>query len=56
MKSGKVIDISPPRRGTAQIEAFVKRLTNSNGELAAALVRMRDFYLAGSKHWLRIRC
>jgi hypothetical protein len=46
--SGKVIEISPPREASARIEAFVTRLMESNEALAAALLRLRDFYLAGA--------
>jgi hypothetical protein len=47
-KSGKVIEISPLQDASAPIEAFVRRLMESNAVLAAALVRLRDFYLAGA--------
>jgi hypothetical protein len=48
--SGKVIEISQPQDASARIEAFVMRLMESNEGLAAALVRLRDFYLAGAPH------
>jgi hypothetical protein len=47
-KSGKVIEISQPQDSSARIEAFVSRLMESNEVLATALVRLRDFYLAGA--------
>jgi hypothetical protein len=47
-KSGKVIEISQLRDASARIEAFVRRLRESNEALAAALLRLRDFYLAGA--------
>jgi hypothetical protein len=34
-KPGNVVESSPPRRRTAEIEAFVERSTNSNCALAA---------------------
>jgi hypothetical protein len=46
--SGKVIPISPPQDAYARIETFMSRLIDSNHGLAAALVRLRDFYLAGA--------
>jgi hypothetical protein len=46
--SRKVIEISQPRDTCARIEAFVNRLMDSNEVLAAALARLRDFYLAGA--------
>jgi hypothetical protein len=46
--SSKVIEISQPRDASARIEAFMMRLMESNEVLAAALVRLRDFYLAGA--------
>lgn len=47
-KPGKVIEFSQPRDAVARIEAFVGRLMESSDLLAAALVRLRDFYLAGA--------
>jgi hypothetical protein len=47
-KSGKVIEISQLRDASARIEGFVRRLMESNEALAAALLRLRDFYLAGA--------
>jgi hypothetical protein len=51
-KSGKVVAFSQPRlqpqHAVVRIEAFVGRLIESNDLLAAALVRLRDFYLAGA--------
>lgn len=47
-KPGKVIAISQPQDAVARIEAFVGRLLESSDLLAAALVRLRDFYLAGA--------
>jgi hypothetical protein len=47
-KRGKVIELPRPPDAVARIEAFVGRLVESNDGLAAALVRLRDFYLAGS--------
>jgi hypothetical protein len=47
-KSSKVIEISQLRDASARIEAFVRRLMESNEALAAALLRLRDFYLAGA--------
>jgi len=46
--SGKVIEISQPQDANARIEGFTRRLIESNEMLAAALVRLRDFYLAGA--------
>jgi hypothetical protein len=46
--SGKVIAISQPQDAHARIESFMSRLIESNHVLAAALVRLRDFYLAGA--------
>jgi hypothetical protein len=46
--SGKVIPISQPQDAYARIEGFMSRLIESNQVLAAALVRLRDFYLAGA--------
>jgi hypothetical protein len=46
--SGKVIEISQPQDASARIEGFMRRLIESNQVLAAALVRLRDFYLAGA--------
>jgi hypothetical protein len=46
--SGKVIAISQPQEAHARIEGFMSRLFESNHVLAAALVRLRDFYLAGA--------
>ena len=50
-KSGKVIEFSQPQEpqhAVVRIEAFVGRLIESSDLLAAALVRLRDFYLAGA--------
>jgi len=48
-KSGKVIEFSQPQQqAVVRIEAFVGRLIDSNDLLAATLVRLRDFYLAGA--------
>jgi hypothetical protein len=47
-KSGKVIEISQPQDACARIETFVMRLMESNEVLAIALVRLREFYLAGA--------
>jgi hypothetical protein len=47
-KPGKVIEFSQPHEAVAQIEAFVGRLVESGDLLASALVRLRDFYLAGA--------
>ena len=47
-KPGKVIEISQPQDAAARIEVFVSRLVEGNEVLAAALVRLRDFYLAGA--------
>jgi hypothetical protein len=44
----KVIEISQPRDASSRIEAFMMRLMESNEVLAAALVQLRDFYLAGA--------
>jgi hypothetical protein len=44
----KVIPISQPQDAYARIEGFMSRLVDSNHVLAAALVRLRDFYLAGA--------
>jgi hypothetical protein len=46
--SGKVSAISQPQAARARIEGFTNRLIESNQVLAAALVRLRDFYLAGA--------
>jgi hypothetical protein len=46
--SGKVIAISQPQDAYARIEGFMRPLIESNQVLAAALVRLRDFYLAGA--------
>jgi hypothetical protein len=46
--SGKVIAISQPQDAHARIEGFMSRLIESNQVLAADLVRLRDFYLAGA--------
>ena len=46
--SGNVIEISQPQDASARIEAFMMRLLESNEVLAAALVRLRDFYLGGA--------
>jgi hypothetical protein len=45
---GEVIPISQPQDAYARIEGFMSRLVESNHVLAAALVRLRDFYLAGA--------
>ena len=45
---GKAIAISQPQDTDARIEGFRSRLIESNQVLAAALVRLRDFYLAGA--------
>ena len=47
-KPSKVIEISQPQAASAPIEALVIRLVESNAVLASALVRLRDFYLAGA--------
>ncbi len=48
-KPGKVIEFSHPHEAAvARIEAFVGRLMESNDLLAATLLRLRDFYLAGA--------
>jgi hypothetical protein len=47
-KRGKVIELPKPQDAVARIEAFVGRLVESNDLLAAALVRLRNFYLAGA--------
>jgi hypothetical protein len=50
-KSGKVIEFSQPQEpqhAVVRIEAFVGRLIESSDLLSAALVRLRDFYLAGA--------
>jgi hypothetical protein len=45
---GKAIAISQPQETYARREGFMSRLLESNEVLAAALVRLRDFYLAGA--------
>ncbi|MGA3226864.1 MAG: hypothetical protein ABSC65_24070 [Acidobacteriaceae bacterium] len=45
---GKAIAISQPQDTYARREGFMNRLIESNQVLAAALVRLRDFYLAGA--------
>jgi hypothetical protein len=47
-KGGKLIELPKPQDAVARIEGFVGRLLESNDLLASALVRLRDFYLAGS--------
>jgi hypothetical protein len=47
-KPGKVIAFSRPPDAVARIEAFVGRLIESSDVLAAALVRLRDFHIAGA--------
>jgi hypothetical protein len=44
----KVIEISQPQDALARTEVLVECLRQGNDLLAAALVRMRDFYLAGA--------
>lgn len=45
---GKVIEFSQPHDAVARMEAFVGRLIESGDLLTSALVRLRDFYLAGA--------
>ena len=48
-KPGKVIQFAQPQQhAVVRIEAFTGRLIESSDLLAAALVRLRDFYLAGA--------
>ena len=48
-KPGKVIEFARPQQpAVVRIEAFMGRLIESSDMLAAALVRLRDFYLAGA--------
>ena len=47
-KVGKVIEFTRPYDSVAGLEAFLRRLVESNDVLASALVRIRDFYLAGA--------
>jgi hypothetical protein len=48
-KPGKVIAFAQPQQhAVVRIEAFMGRLIESSDLLAAALVRLRDFYLAGA--------
>jgi hypothetical protein len=47
-KSDKVIEVAQPQDAYARVESFMRRLMESNLALAAALVRLRDFYLAGA--------
>jgi hypothetical protein len=47
-KAGKLIEFTQPHDSVACFEAFVGRLVESNDVLASALVRIRDFYLAGA--------
>jgi len=46
-KRGKMIELPQRQTSAARIEDFVGRLLDSNDRLASALVRLRDFYLAG---------
>lgn len=47
-RTGKLIEFSQPHDAVARIEAFVGRLIESTDVLSSALVRLRDFYLAGA--------
>jgi hypothetical protein len=47
-KASTVIEFRQPHDSIAGLEAFVGRLVESNDVLASALVRIRDFYLAGA--------
>ncbi len=48
-KPGKVIEFAQPQQhAIVRIEAFMGRLIESSDLLSAALVRLRDFYLAGA--------
>ena len=47
-KPGQVFDFSQPQQAVARTEAFVGRLIESGDLLTSALVRLRDFYLAGA--------
>lgn len=54
-KRGKVIELPKPQDAVGRIEAFVGQLLESNDLLTAALVRLRDFYLAGSPEMITDR-
>jgi hypothetical protein len=47
-KRGKLIELPRPQDAVARIEAFVAQLIESSDLMAAALVRLRDFYLSGA--------
>ncbi len=48
-KPGKVIEFAQPQQhAVVRIEAFMGRLIESSDVMVAALVRLRDFYLAGA--------